>query len=90
MAQKINLTILAFITHMIKATKLSMITLGIATIIAAIATGQQQIAFAEEPDLGSVEAHLGELDLVENLEAHLDEFGVDEDLRDFIIGEIEE
>ncbi|HZA48178.1 MAG TPA: hypothetical protein VE521_04545 [Nitrososphaera sp.] len=76
---------------MIKATTLSMITLGIATIIAAaIATGQQQIAFAEELDLGAVEAHLGELDLVENLKGHLDEFGVDEDLRDFIIGEIEE
>jgi hypothetical protein len=76
---------------MIKATTLSMITLGIATIIAAaIATGQQQIAFAEELDLSSVEAHLGELDLVENLKGHLDEFGVDEDLRDFIIGEIEE
>jgi hypothetical protein len=76
---------------MIKTTTLSMITLGIATIIAAaIATGQQQIAFAEELDLGLVEAHLGELDLVENLKGHLDEFGVDEDLRDFIIGEIEE
>jgi hypothetical protein len=75
---------------MIKATTLSMITLGIATIIAAIATGQQQIAFAEELDLGLVEAHLGELDLVENLKGHLDEFGVDEDLRDFITGEIEE
>lgn len=69
---------------MVKTARLWMISLGIATIIAAIATGQQQIAIADEQDLDLVEVHLGELNLVEILEALLGELELDEDLKDFI------